>query len=124
MPSVFADEFGESAAPELMDEFGVSAEYIPPSGDAISGGKVRVQNERTAEPRTDEKTSKTTVLREAELRCLQTFVAVPVINGRFVLDGKDRWTVTSRPVLRNGQWEMQGQCIQERRLNEPMAARN
>jgi len=125
MPSEFETEFAESAAPDLMDTFGRAAVYTSPEpGSAGISGVVRIQNETPVDGNADSKTNKKVFVRQAVVKCLATFVEVPRIDGRFLVEGKDRWTVVSRPVLRNGMWEMNAQCIQEHRLNEPQAARN
>lgn len=125
MPSEFEADFAETAAPDLMETFGRAAVYKSPEpGAAGIDGMVRIQNETPAEVNTDSKTNKKVIVRQAVLKCLATFVEVPRIDGCFVVEEKDRWTVVSRPVLRNGMWEMNAQCIRDYRLNEPQAARN
>jgi len=105
----------------LIDAFGESGTYTPPTGSALTGVTYRVNSVQSAN---DANHGNRSDLRTADLRVLQAAVPLPEIGGRFTGTGTENekeaaWVVTERPILRNGQWLCKVESAPLRRMNAP-----
>lgn len=119
MPSEFETDFVEGAA-DLMTQYGRTATYTPPSGSAVTGIKVRVDEDPTMPHMGSDHVR--SMPRKAKLKVLSAAIAVPVQHGRFTIEG-DTWTIVGRPALRHGQWTMDAECTRVDRIADRRAER-
>lgn len=106
MPSQFESDFAGAAA-DLMQTFGRSAEYRPPSGEVITGIKARINNERQANGISNGVRSQT---RQATITLLVSAVANPVSGGTVVIEG-EAWKIVGIPNKKASMWKCECEFI-------------